>query len=67
MDKKKRVPNIDALLQKIEDFLEEMPTGEDDNVNWEELSERKKTAQRALDLLDKILKEKEEEIPKQYE
>jgi hypothetical protein len=44
-----------------------MPTGEDDNVNWEELSERKKTAQRALDLLDKILKEKEEEIPKQYE
>jgi len=57
MDRQKRVPNIDALLQKIEDFLDELPAGEDDNVNWEELAERKKTAQRALDLLNETLKE----------
>lgn len=59
MKQKKRDPNINALLEKIGEFLEEMPSGENDNVNWEELSERKKTAQRALDLLYKTLKESE--------
>lgn len=57
MDKKKRAPNIDALLQKLEDFLDEIPSGADDEVNWEELAERKETAQRALDLLTETVKE----------
>lgn len=57
MDNEKRVPNINALLQKISEYIEEMPSGRDDKVDWEELAERKETAQRALSLLRKTLKE----------
>ncbi|MCK5056893.1 MAG: hypothetical protein KAT34_09575 [Candidatus Aminicenantes bacterium] len=56
MDNRKRTPNINALLQKITEYMEEMPSGENDKVDWEELAERKKTAQRALTLLNETLK-----------
>ena len=56
MDDNKRVPNINALLQKITEYMEEMPSADDDKVDWEELAERKRTAQRALTLLNETLK-----------
>lgn len=60
MDDKKRVPNINALLQKITEYMEEMPSGENDKLDWEELGERKKTAQRALILLQETLVKQED-------
>ena len=59
MDDKKRVPNMNALLHKISEYMEEMPSGEGDKVDWEELAERKKTAQRALALLRDTLSNRE--------
>ena len=60
MENKKRVPNVNALLQKITEYLEEMPSPDDDKVDWEELAERKKTAQRALSLLQETLGKQED-------
>ena len=61
MDDNKRIPNINALLHKISEYMEEIPSGEGDRVDWEELAERKNTAQRALSLLRETLGKQEDE------
>jgi hypothetical protein len=45
--------NIDPIVTRLKDFVDAVPSGEEDNVNWKELGELRHAAEMSLDELSK--------------
>lgn len=47
--------NLKPFIVRLGEFLEAVPSSKNDNINWEELLERKEVAKLSLDALSHIL------------
>ena len=54
-----RIANVHVLLSKIGEFLEDAPANEKEQVNWDELSQKRDNAWNSLDLLCEMFGQKD--------
>ena len=51
MSNQEKIPNVHVLLEKIEDFVDSVPSEQNDKIDWYNLKQQKEGARLALNNL----------------